>query len=186
MILPAYAVILLMRQRQRSLAWLAIIPSGLIAYVVFCAMKFGDPWASVERNLELIASPAPFASLLRIDSWPVHHHAEFYILLTLLYFVGILRLRRFPVLLTYCAFQFLFYSILSTRDFSRYYLAIAPFALIVGFRDILNSRAFRWTFPVLVLMAIYWARHSIPLNVCFPEVYAQLLAHLGLAGEGVP
>ncbi len=155
-------------------------------YLAYWAVKFRDPLAAMERNLELIASPMPFLNMLRVNSWPAHHDVEFYILMTVVYATGILRLRRFPVLFAYSALQFLFYNLLSVNDWSRYYLSIAPFALIVGFHDVLKTRAFRWSFPLLAFLSVYWAQRSIPFNLCAPETYGQLLAYLGLSSGGGP
>jgi hypothetical protein len=58
---------------------------------------------------------------------------------------------------------------------------MAPFALIVGFRDLIDTRAFRWIFAPYVVTAFVYAWSVIPLNGCRPDIYALLLSHLGLA-----
>jgi hypothetical protein len=63
---------------------------------------------------------------------------------------------------------------------------MAPFALVVGFRDLLDTRAFRWLFPGFALLSLVYAWGVIPLNGCRPDIYLRLLAHLGLLGEIAP
>ena len=60
---------------------------------------------------------------------------------------------------------------------------MAPFALVVGFRDVIDTKAFRWIFPPYVVAALFYAWGVIPLNGCRPDIYLRLLAHLGLLPE---
>lgn len=180
MILPAYAALLLWRRRDRSIYWLSIIPAGFAAWLWYCAVRLGDVWAPLQPNLEKAASMLPFDLLNRNFSWPQHYGGEFFILLFLVYGIGIWRLREFPVPFAYCAFQFLFLAFLAEGDLSRYALTMAPFALILGYRDIFDTKAFRWAFPVVVFLSIRWASTGIPFNGCDPEIYGRLLSHLGI------
>lgn len=182
MILPAFFLVLFVRGRRRPLAWLLLIPLGFSAYVAWCALRFGDPLAAFELGLERVATPLPFVNQLRINSWPSHHFSEFYILMTLITAIGIVRLRRFPVLLSYCAFQFVFMLFVSAGDWVRYNLAVTPFALILGYRDVFTSRPFRWMFPAVAVVSVHWAIRTIPFNDCDPAIYGELLRHLGIAG----
>ncbi len=186
MIAPAYALLLLRRKRYRSLAWLALIPAGLLLYFLFCAVRFGDFFAYFSPHGEKIQALFPFGFLPFLFREGLYHQAEFHILLALAYAIGISRLRGLPTLFSYCLFEFLLHVFLSTEDWSRYFLAMAPFALIVGFRDLLVTRAFRWIFPPYVLLAFVYAWGVIPLNGCRPDIYLRLLVHLGLQGELPP
>ena len=183
MFLPAYAVLLARSRRWRSLAWLLLIPSGLLAYFLFCAARFGDFFAYFAPHGEKLAAFRPFGFLPALFAKGEYHQVEFHILLALVYAVGISRLRPFPPLFWYCVFEYLLLICVSTEDWSRYFLAMAPFALVVGFRDVLDTRAMRWIFPFYVLLAFVYAWGVIPLNGCRPDIYQALLAHLGLPGE---
>ena len=98
-----------------------------------------------------------------------------------MYALGTFRLReRFPVLFWYCLFELALLVCVSTEDWSRYFLAMAPFALVVGFHDVIDTRAFRWMLPVFAALSVYYAWGVIPLNGCRPDIYLRLLAHLGL------
>jgi len=186
MFLPAYVFVLLQRKRPRALFWLALIPAGPLLYFLFCATRFGDFFAYFSPHREKLASLLPFGFLPVLFQKGLYHQAEFHILLALVYAVGVSRLRGFPVIFAYCLFQFVFHIFISTEDWSRYFLAMAPFALIVGFRDLLVTRAFRWIFPPYVLLAFLYAWGVIPLNGCRPDIYLRLLVHLGLQGELPP
>ena len=183
MMAPAYAVLLLRQKRYRSLFWLALIPAGLSAYFLFCATRFGDFFAYFSPHGEKLARLLPFGFLPVLFQKGLYHQVEFHILMVLVYVVGISRLRAFPVIFSYCVFELALHVCLSTEDWSRYFLSMAPFALIVGYRDLIDTRLFRWILPVFAALSIYYAWGVIPLNGCRPDIYERLLAHLGLAGE---
>jgi hypothetical protein len=125
----------------------------------------------------------PFGFLPQLFRKGLYHQAEFHILLALVYAVGISRLRPFPVIFWYCVFELGLHLFISTEDWSRYFLAMAPFALVVGFREVIDTRAFRWIFAPYVILALVYAWGVIPVNGCRPDIYLRLLAHLGLLPE---
>ncbi len=181
MFAPAYAVVLLRERRWRPLAWLGLVPAGVFAYFLFCAIRFGDFFAYLAPHGEKLAAFRPFGFLPALFQKGLYHQVEFHVLLFLVYAVGTSRLwGRFPVLFWYCAFELLLLVFVSTEDWSRYFLAMAPFALVVGFHDLIDTRAFRWMFPIFAALSVYYAWGVIPLNGCRPDIYLRLLAHLGL------
>jgi hypothetical protein len=186
MLAPAFAVVLLTRKRWRSLPWLVFIPLGLGLYFLYSASLFGNFFEYFSQHGDKMAVFRPFGFLPVLFQQGLYHQAEFHILLALVYAIGISRLRPFPVLFWYCVFEFLLHIFVSTEDWSRYFLAMAPFALVVGFRDLLDTRAFRWLFPGFALLSLVYAWGVIPLNGCRPDIYLRLLAHLGLLGEIAP
>lgn len=183
MIAPAFAVVLLKRRRLKELAWLALIPAALAAYFFFCAARTGNFFEYFSHHGEKMAAFRPFGFLPELFRKGEYHQAEFHILLALAYAVGTSRLRPFPTIFWYCVFELALHVFVSTEDWSRYFLAMAPFALIVGFRDVIDTKAFRWIFPPYVLVALFYAWGVIPLNGCRPDIYLRLLAHLGLLPE---
>ena len=104
-------------------------------------------------------------------------------MLALAYAVGITRLRPYPVLLSYCVFQFLLLVFIDTEDWSRYFLSMAPFALVVGYREVLDSRAVRWILPVFVALSLFYASRAIPSNLCPADLYRRLLDSLGVVSS---
>jgi hypothetical protein len=180
MIAPAFGVLLLARRRWRSIPWLLLIPAGLFAYFLFCAQRFGDFYAYFTPHGEKLARFLPFGFLPVLFGKGLYHQVEFHILLALVYAVGTARLRPFPVIFSYCVFELGLHLCLSTEDWSRYFLSMAPFALIVGYRDLIDTKAFRWMFPVFAALSVYYAWGVIPLNGCRPDIYLRLLDQLGL------
>jgi hypothetical protein len=182
MLAPAYAVALARERKVRLWPWLALIPAGLFGYFLFCALRFGDFFAYLKPHGEKVAAMRPFGFLPTLFEKGLYHQVEFHILLFLLYAVGTFRLRtRFPVLFWYGVFELALLVLVSTEDWSRYFLAMAPFSLIVGYHDLIDTRAFRWLFPVFAGLAVLYAWGTIPLNGCRPDIYEGLLMHLGLA-----
>ena len=184
MIAPAFAVVMLRRrERLRSILWIGLIPAALAAYFLFCASRTGNFFEFFSQHGEKMAEFRPFGFLPDLFHKGLYHQAEFHILLALVYAVGTSRLTRFPVIFWYCVFELALHVCISTEDWSRYFLAMAPFALVVGFRDVIDTRAFRWIFAPYVVLALVYAWGVIPVNGCRPDIYLRLLAHLGLLPE---
>ncbi len=186
MFAPAYAVALALERKWRAWPWLLVIPAGLFGYFLFCAVRFGNFFAYLAPHGEKVAAMRPFGFLPTLFEKGLYHQVEFHIVLFLVYGVGTFRLRaRFPALFWYCVFELGLLVLVSTEDWSRYFLAMAPFALVVGFHDVIDTRAFRWMFPVFAALSIYYAWGTIPLNGCRPDIYQGLLMHLGIAPPAV-
>ena len=180
LIYPAFALVLFLRGRRREQLFLLAIPAALAGYLLFCQQRFGSAGAMVEPNLDRFSSLVPFHVLGWLLQQVLTHQAEFYILLALVYAVGILRLGAFPVPLAYAAFQFAFVLIVGSEDWSRFFLPVMPFALVLGFREILDTWAFRCVLPVLVILETYYAWNVIPRNLCPPDLYGKILTYLRL------
>jgi len=185
MIAPAYAVVLVREKRFKAILWLALVPAGLTAFFLFCAVRFGDFFAYFTPHGEKLERMAPFGFLPVLFQKGLYHQVEFHILLALVYAIGISRLRSFPVIFWYCVFELALHLCLSTEDWSRYLLSMAPFALVVGYRDVIDTRFFRWILPVFVALSVYYAWGVIPLNGCRPDIYEALRAYLGIAPPAV-
>ena len=177
LMIPSYAFLLWKRGApRRTWLWLAVIPIVPVLYALFFINRFGSVFPAVDRNLELIATPIPFWDLTRaLHSWP-GTHAELYMILSALYAFGMLRTRKFASVFAYTILQFAFIIVVSGGDWPRYYLAIAPLALVLGYEDLICSRPFRWIFPLFAVGSIYWAQRIIPFNVC--KIYADVAAYL--------
>jgi hypothetical protein len=182
MLAPAFGMVLLLRrERLRRFVWLFLIPAALAAYFWFCSTRTGNFLEYFSQHGDKMSAFVPFGFLPELFRKGLYHQAEFHILLALAYAVGTSRLRPFPVIFWYCAFELALHLFISTEDWSRYFLAMAPFALVVGYRDVIDTRAFRWIFVPYVAVALVYCWNVIPLNGCRPDIYAELLAHLGLS-----
>jgi hypothetical protein len=180
LIYPAFALVLFLRGRRREQLFLLAIPAALAGYLFFCQQVFGTA-SAMEPNLEHFSSLVPFHVLgWFLQQGRLIPQAEFYILMALVYAVGILRLGAFPVPQAYAAFQFALVLIVGSEDWSRFLLPIMPFAIVLGFREILDTRVFRCILPGLVVLETYYAWNVIPRNLCPPDVYGKILAYLRL------
>lgn len=182
MLAPAFGVVLLLRrERLRRIAWLLLIPAALAAYFWFCATRTGNFFEYFSQHGDKMSAFVPFGFLPELFRKGLYHQAEFHILLALVYAIGTSRLKPFPVVFWYCVFELALHLCISTEDWSRYFLAMAPFALVVGFRDMIDTRAFRWIFVPYVAVALFYCWSVIPLNGARPDIFADLLVHLGMA-----
>ncbi|KAA0253263.1 hypothetical protein FBQ97_10310 [Acidobacteria bacterium ACD] len=187
MILPAFGLVLLVRRRFRQIPWLLVVPLPLAAYFGYCWLRTGNVLDYLSQHADKLSPPQPFGFFPVLFKAGWYHVVEFYVLLFLVYAVGTARLyRRFEVLFSYCFFQLLLHLFVSTEDWSRYWLAMAPFALVVGFHELLVEKGFRIVFPVYVLAAYVYVWGTMPLNGAPQEMYARTLLSLGLWAEFVP
>jgi hypothetical protein len=69
---------------------------------------------------------------------------------------------------------------ISSEDWSRYLLAIAPFALVLGYREILSARAARWLLPIYLAASLFYAWNVIPTNLCPADLYSRVRQYLRL------
>jgi len=185
MIAPAYAVVLLQRKRWREIPWLVLVGVPLALYFGFCWKETGNFFAYLAPHEGKTSRFVPFGFLPQLFEQGLYHHAEFYILLALVYAVGISRIREHETAFAYCVFEILLHVCVSTEEWSRYWLAMAPFALILGYRDILSSKAFRWLFPIFALLSFVYCWGTLPINTCREDIYSHLMWNLGLWKEFV-
>jgi len=186
MLAPAYLVILAQKKRWREVPWLLLVGLPLAGYFAFCALKTGSFFEYFAIHSDKTATLVPFAFVSHFFKQGLYHQVEFYILLGLVYAVGVGRIRDLEVPFAYSFFEILLLIFMATEEWSRYFLVIAPTALIAGYRDILVSKAFRWVFPVAILMSFVYAWGTLPLNGCRPDIYGHLLYHLGILREFTP
>ncbi|MBK9372168.1 MAG: hypothetical protein IPN03_00095 [Holophagales bacterium] len=114
------------------------------------------------------------------------HQVEYFILLAFVYGIGISRIRKLETIFVYSALQFLLHVNVSTEEWPRYWLVMAPFALVVGFHDIWETREAKWLFAIPVVMGFVYCWGAIPLNGVLPDYWKLALAQLGLFHEWTP
>lgn len=186
MLVPAFGLVLLTRRQARRLPWLLLVPVPLLLYFGYCWQQTGSFLHYFSIHAAKISPPQPFGFFPVLFKAGWYHVVEFYVLLALVYAVGTARLfRRFDLLFAVSFFQLVFHLFIATEDWSRYWLALAPYALIVGFHELLVERSFRWVFPVYVAIAYVYAWGTIPLIGAPEEMYSHLLWNLGLWAEKV-
>lgn len=135
LVLVSFLALLLWRRRsRRDYLWLLLIPAPLAAFLWFCQTRFGSFFAPYLPNVDKIAIIRPFPNLEWLLASNLVAHAEFHIVLAVLYGVALIRAWRFPSLFSYGRVQVGFVLMLFFEDWSRYLLDALPVA-IVGYED---------------------------------------------------
>ena len=71
------------------------------------------------------------------------------------------------------------FSLLRERDLARYYLTVAPFAVVVAWRDVWSRpRLAAAVLAVLAPLSVFYAWKTIPMNLCSEPAYRALLSFL--------
>jgi hypothetical protein len=176
------AVALLARGRVRAAlagATLAALP--LAATFAWHGRALGDPFAFFATHSGK-ESVAPFGNILdfaRDGRW-----VDAELLLGVFLFFGVAAARlwaagdRFEsgVVLAHLAL----FSILRETDLPRYALTVAPFAVVLAFRDAWANRRVAAAFlAVAAPLGLAYAWATMPNNVCDPAAWRVLTAFLG-------
>lgn len=171
----AYLILLLREKLWKQVPLLAISAIPLLATFSFYAWRFGDFWAYFSWNGKLIY-PRPFDILISSVLDGKGPQAEFFILLYVVCGVGTALLWRRPLFFWYCALFWVFNLFVVHSDLSRYFIPIAPLALVVAYDQILSARAFRVLFPLLVLLAYLYSLPMLAQNVIPDWMWSDLLS----------
>jgi hypothetical protein len=161
------------RYARLPLAFLVLVP--IAATFWFYRLHFGDFWAYFSWNAGLI-HPLPTALFREMAASGDTHGSELYLLMYSMYGVGVLLLFRFPPLFLYAGLFYGYALFVYHEDVSRYLLASAPFALIVAYDRILDTRAFRIALPFVAYLVLAYAAGVLPTNVVDAKAWASLLA----------
>ena len=169
-----YLIMLIRDRRWSRIPLLVLIGLPLLATFSFYQWRYGDFWAYFHWNSKLIHA-RPLEIFLNYAGSGNTHAAEFYLGLYLLYGLGVLLLWRWPLFFWYGAVFYSFNLFVFHEDLSRYLLPLAPFALVIGYDQILKTRAFQCAFPGLIALAYVYAWGVLPHNLIADWVYQNLL-----------
>jgi len=170
----AYFLYLLHQKRWKDLPWLFLVPLPLLVVFTFYLYRFGDFWAYFHWNAKLLHK-MPLEVFSAYAGNGDLHSAELYLGMFLIYGVGVFMLRSTPMLFWYSLVFFGFNLFVFHEDLSRYFIPIAPFALIIAYDRIISTRAFQMLFPLLVYMVYVYSWAVVQRNVMFPQLWPQLL-----------
>jgi hypothetical protein len=182
----AFGLILLQRRQWRSLPWLLIPAAALAGFFGYCFTRTGNFFEYFVQQGDKAGAFQPFGFMPHLFKLGLYHQVEYFILLAFVYGVGISRIRKHETIFVYSALQFLLHINMSTEEWPRYWLVMAPFALVVGFHEIWEKRETKWLFAIPVLMGFVYCWNAIPLNGVLPFYWKVALAQLGLFGEWTP
>jgi hypothetical protein len=174
------AALLVQRRVRAALGGTALAVLPLLATFAWQGRVLGDPAAFFvthggKRSL------APFGYVLDLAREGRWVDAE--LLLAVFLFLGIAAARlwvsgdRFESALVIA--HLALFSVLRETDLPRYSLTVAPFAVVLAFRDVWSNRRVAAAFlAVAVPVALAYAWATLPTNVCEPSTYRALLAFL--------
>lgn len=175
-LLAGFALFLLILQERRwkALPWLALIPLPLLATFAFYQYRFHDFWAYFHWNAKLLHK-MPLEVLWVYAQHGDLHTSELYLIIFLIYGVGVFLLWEQPLFFWYSLVFFGFNLFVFHEDLSRYFIPLAPFALIIAFDRVISTRAFQFCFPLLIFMVYLYSWPVASGNVMFPQLWPQLV-----------
>jgi len=160
------------------------VPGSLVLLFTFYAYSLGNFFAYFAVNSGLLQIPLlliPASTVLPESSSAFA--GEWYVVLFFLYGLGIVKLyeKRFRELFLYALVMFLPLLFVFHEDISRYLLPIAPFALIIGFDEIIPKKRVYFLIPLALLcVASYlYCVAVLPTNVLPLDALQRLSQALG-------
>jgi hypothetical protein len=181
LLVAAFGAALLARRRWVPALAVALSPVGLLALFAYYHVHFGDFFAYSHWNLDRLEmlTSQPFEGFRRAAEGANYRAAELYAGTFLVYGLGTLALWRHRALFFYAAAFFVFGAFLQARDLPRYFIAAAPFSVLVGYDAVLARPAARWLLPLAAWLGYAYAWSAIPQNLVSRAVWAHLLRLLG-------
>ena len=183
----AVVCLFLLARRRWSAAFgggaLAALP--LLLLFTWYAYLFGDFFALLHVHADSAQGPGrlgpPFAFIGEMASRNDWETAEMLLALHLFYVLCAARLwargERFEAALV--AAHVVLLSLLRERDLARYYLTVAPFAVVLAWREVwARPRLAAAVLAVLGPVSVYYTWRTLPMNLASPEATAALLKFL--------
>jgi len=176
MLLPLFMGFYAWRRDWRSTAIMPLAGIGLLLTFAWHAQVYGDFLAYFHYNVGQagLVRATPFELFRTYASHPEFAVTEYHLGLYLVYGIGTLALWPRREFFAYCALFFAFNCFVFHVDSSRYFLPIAPFALLVGYGPILTRPACRWILPLVLYLGYFYAWKFLPFNICAPDTMRAL------------
>jgi len=180
LLVVALVAVALGRRRWREALVLSSAGLGVLGLFAFYHIVLGDFWAYFRWNLQTshLVRGAPFAVYRAYAAGDNFQSTEYLALTYLGYGLGTLLLWKHREIFAYCAVMFAFNAFVFHVDLARYFLAIAPFAILVGFDGVLSTRAFRLLAPLAAYLTYVYAWSFVRHNLVVEFVYHELLRQL--------
>jgi hypothetical protein len=184
LLVPVFSLACWLRGERRRAALVPLAGLGLLAVFAVHAVRFGDFFAYFTVNVgeRAIFGWPPFEVLRAHAARANTLAAELTLATYAIYGLGTLRLWPHRELFLYAAVFYALHACVVHNDLSRYFLALAPFSLLVAFDAALSSRAFRILALPIALGCYVYALGVLPGNLMDAGVYEALLRALHGAG----
>lgn len=174
----AYFFDLSFKRRWKPILLLPLVALPLLATFIFYYFQFGDFFAYFKVNLsnsnKLVRWP-PFLIFKAYSYSGNLHSAELYLTIYAVYGVGVVLLwYKNITLFWYAAVHYLFSLLIFHEDLSRYFIPIAPFALVVAYDQILSKAPVKLVTLGLIALCYHYAWGATPQNNVVNWVYKKL------------
>jgi hypothetical protein len=168
------------RRDWRRMATMALGGVGVLALFGYYRFVYGDFLAYFHWSLDQagMISLRPLEIFRRYASADKLHSVELFAGLYIVYAIGTLLLWKRRALFWYCAVYFAFCTLITHQDLPRYFLAVAPFALLVAFDPILTAPVARFALPLILYLDYTYAWSFLPRKLVGAGVYERLLQAL--------
>ncbi len=186
LVVAVLCLLLLAERRIRTAALggaLAALP--LVALFSWFAFLYGDFFSLLHVHADSAQGPGrltfPFAFVGEMAAKNDWETAEMLLAIHLFYVLCAARLwvRRDRFEAGLIALHVVLLSLLRERDLARYYLTVAPLAILLAWRDVWSRpRLAAAVLAVLGPLSVFYAWKTIPMNLASPEATAALLKFL--------
>lgn len=172
LLVPVFAWIYLLEKQWRRAFLIGLGGlTGIGILLTFCHFFYGDFFALFKWNLgklKIIQLP-PFSVFQHSSTIHLESLAkELYVLSFTLYLLGTFAIYQKKEFFIYCL-VFLFFSMFVYHPgFPRYFLPVAPFALLVGFDPVLTCRPCRFIMPVILFLNYLYVSNALRFYVVPP------------------
>jgi hypothetical protein len=177
-------VLLLVAQRRfwTAIAGGAFAALPLVALFAWYAFLYGDFFSLLHVHADSASGAGrltfPFAFIGEMAAKNDWETAEMLLALHLFYVLcaATLWIRRDRFEAGLIVAHVVLLSLLRERDLARYYLTVAPFAVVLVFREVwARPRVAGAVLAVLGPLSVFYAWKTIPMNLASPEATAALL-----------
>jgi len=173
----SYFLLLLYEKKYRYLPYLLIIPAFLGLNFLIYQFTYGDFFAYFKWNGGFMKA-IPFMNFFAPAAAGKTNDAELFMGFYIIYILGALRLWKRPELCSFSLVFLAFMAFVQHPDVSRYLLPAAPFALIIGFDDIISRKEFMLVFPLIVIFGYFYCWGIIPTNLIPVDTFRDLMASM--------
>jgi hypothetical protein len=186
LVVAVLGLLLLAERRFRmAVAGAALAALPLVALFSWYAFIYGDFFSLLHIHADSARGTGrltfPFAFVGEMAAQNDWETAEMLLALHLFYVLCAARLwvRRDRFEAGLIALHVVLLSLLRERDLARYYLTVAPFAILLAWRDVWSRpRLAAVVLAVLGPLSLFYAWRTIPMNLASPEATAALLRFL--------
>jgi hypothetical protein len=173
-LLGAVYLAMLCRERKWSkIPLLTLVAVPLLAVFTFYRWRFGNFFVYFDWNSALL-SLRPLEILSYYADTGDARSAELYALMYFVYGLGVIMLWRAPLFFTYAAVIYVANLFMYHDDLSRLMIPIAPFALVVAYDRIIDTKAFKIAGLLLLVVTYQYAWRILPTNVVEKDIYENL------------